>query len=44
MVATRRKKTAPKNLDSRLDALRSDMDALQTDVKGLGHGFRRDRE
>lgn len=35
MVATRRKKTAPKNLDARLGALRSDIDALQEDVKGL---------
>lgn len=34
-MAARRKQTGTKKLDTRIDALRSDFDSLQTDIKAL---------
>lgn len=34
-MPARKKKNATKNIDTRLGALRSDLDALQSDIKGL---------
>ncbi len=34
-MSRHKKKTGPKNVDNRLGALRTDLDALQSDIKGL---------